>query len=962
MSVESKNSIDLIRGSDLNRQLAFTGMEDEPAVGACAICGRPLTQDGRCLRCLADLGFLRGSQEPGQSETPRRLTPGTLKYDHFEVEVGPDGFPIELGAGAMAITYRARDTVLNSIVALKVIDRKVAQTPGARSRFLREARAAAQIRHPNVARVSHYGEQDGECFYVMELVEGETLEAQVRREGPQPVFWALEIIEQVARALAAAEACGVVHRDIKPSNIMLECDPGGTPIVKVIDYGVAKVLAPDGQLGAEQTQTGFIGTPAFASPEQFVNLGQTPIDTRSDIYSLGVTFWYLLCGRVPFVGRTLEEVRVRQSEPLPIEQLKGLHFPTLILALLKSMLAQDPKDRPQSARELLAALHRCSERFNPEARTRRRRTLLIESLLVFAIVAIALGGWWYQHLQSSARMDRSIAVLPFENLSSDKENVFFTDGVQDEILTDLAKIADLKVISRTSVVQYKSGVERDLRKIARQLGVAHVVEGRVQRWGNRVRVNAQLIDVRNDAQLWAQTYDRDLDDVFAIQSGIARAIADQLQAKLSSAEKSAIEQRPTSDLTAFDKYSRAKTLIVTSGLGSGDKNLLPAIELLNSAVERDPSFHAAFCQLTWSHDQLYVAYGDHTPARLAAAEAALKRATELRPNASETHLAHGSHLFFAFRDYKGAREELDAARAGLPNDPRIPELTGYILRREGKHEEELRALEQAVAIDPRNPFTLMQLSFGYSYLRRYPEEKASLQRVLEITPDDVGAACYLAFVDLAWRADTVPLHRFIERIQTERPGVLADVADTWLDCALAERDWAAAEQALTALGNSPFWGDNGTIFSRQLGEGVLARAMHDEARARKAFTAARQEQEQMVQKQKDYGPPLCVLGLIDAALGNKEAALQERRRAIELLRSEKDTLTSQNLATYSALIAAWAGEKDLALQQLAEAAPTYGAALLTSYGMLKLSPFWDPLRGDPRFEAIVQRFAPTASQ
>src|SRR6267154_6662666 len=281
-------------------------MEREPTVGTCAICGRSLTQvgpKGECLRCLADLGFLSGSQEPGKSDTGRRLMPGPLKYDHFEVEVGADGFPVELGAGAMAITYRARDIVLNSIVALKVIDRRVAKHPGVRSRFLREARAAAQIHHPNVARVSHYGEQDGECFYVMELVEGETLEARIRREGPMPLSLALEITEQAARALAAAEACGVVHRDIKPSNIMLESDASGALVVKVIDYGVAKVLAPQAGAGAEQTQAGFIGTPAFASPEQFAENGKSRIDTRSDIYSLGVTLWFLLCGRTPFVGR-----------------------------------------------------------------------------------------------------------------------------------------------------------------------------------------------------------------------------------------------------------------------------------------------------------------------------------------------------------------------------------------------------------------------------------------------------------------------------------------------------------------------------------------------------------------------------------------------------------------------------------------------------------------------------------
>src|SRR3989475_2805187 len=409
-----ENGIDLMRGSELNRQLAFIGMEPEPAVGTCAICGRPLTQvgpKGECLRCLADLGFLSGSQEPEKSESGRRLTPGPLKYDHFEVEVGVDGFPIELGAGAIAITYRARDTVLNSVVALKVIDRKVAKMPGVRSRFLREARAAAQIRHPNVARVSHYGEQDGECFYVMELVEGETLEAKVRREGPIPLAVALEAIEQTARALAAAEACGVVHRDIKPSNIMLERDPGGcAPIVKVIDYGIAKILNPEAERGAEQTQTGFIGTPAFASPEQFAPSEQMKIDTRSDIYSLGATFWYLLSSRVPFVGRTLREVAARQTEELPLEQLWNTHVPARVIALLQSMLAVDPAKRPQTARELLSEVHRCYTKFNREARSRRRRVVVAAAGATLVIAAISLGAWLYQHAQFSGQFERPIAV------------------------------------------------------------------------------------------------------------------------------------------------------------------------------------------------------------------------------------------------------------------------------------------------------------------------------------------------------------------------------------------------------------------------------------------------------------------------------------------------------------------------------------------------------------------------
>src|SRR5256886_8985851 len=485
-----ENGIDLTRSSDLNRAFAFTGMEREPTVGTCAISEQPLTQPGQKherLRHLVSLGFLNDSQQPERSEAGRRLIPGPLNYDHFEVEVGADGFPTELGAGAIAITYRARDTVLNSVVALKVIDRRVAQNPGARSRFLREARAAANIHHPNVARVTYYGQQDGECFYAMELVKGETLEARVRRDGPMPLAFALQVIEQAARALAVAEVCGVVHRDIKPSNLMLESDASEALTVKVIDYGVAKVMGPQAEPGIEQTQAGFIGTPAFASPEQFAGAGQSRIDTRSDIYSLGVTLWYLLCGRTPFVGGTMEEIRAKQTSELPLEQLRSLHLPGQVITLLKSMLAPDPKDRPQTARELLSAVHRCYERFKPEARSRRRTGVLAGRALTLAIAAVALGTWMYPRTRAFTPVGRSIAVLPFENLSSDKENAYFVEGIQDEILTRLSKIADLKVISRTSPQHYRSAPE-NLREIAKQLDVAHILEASVQKSANAVRV------------------------------------------------------------------------------------------------------------------------------------------------------------------------------------------------------------------------------------------------------------------------------------------------------------------------------------------------------------------------------------------------------------------------------------------------------------------------------------------
>jgi TolB-like protein/class 3 adenylate cyclase/Tfp pilus assembly protein PilF len=551
--------------------------------------------------------------------------------------------------------------------------------------------------------------------------------------------------------------------------------------------------------------------------------------------------------------------------------------------------------------------------------------------------------------------EKSIAVLPFENLSDEKQNAYFTDGVQDEILTDLARIADLKVISRTSVMQYKTGAQRNLREIGQQLGVAHLVEGSVQRVSNRVRVNAQLIDARNDGHLWAQTYDRDLADVFAIQSEIAKAIADQLQAKLSPAEKNAIEQRPTSDVAAFELYSRAKDLILNTGFSAiATQNLRSGIDLLDQALVRDPSFFAAQCQLAYAHDTFYALF-DHTPQRLALAEAAVEAAFKLRPNAGEAHLTRANHLYAAYRDYDGALDELDIVRSTMPNAPRIFELTGFVARRRGAHDEGVRNLQRAVELDPRNFFTLQQLALSYQLLRRYAEEVATEERALSIRSDDpeTKAARGLAFLN--WKADTRSLHQSIDEIRSKDPGAVKSVADVWFLCALAEHDAAAAEMALAALEDATF-GDNSTQFSAAFGRGLLARMTKDEAKARAAFAAIRPEQEKVVQGQPNYGPPLCILALIDAGLGRKEEALRESRRAVELVPVEKDSINGADMIHYSAIVAAWVGDKELALQDLAKAAqlPSQGV----TYGRLKLLPWYDPLRGDPRFEKIVASLAP----
>jgi TolB-like protein/class 3 adenylate cyclase/Flp pilus assembly protein TadD len=548
--------------------------------------------------------------------------------------------------------------------------------------------------------------------------------------------------------------------------------------------------------------------------------------------------------------------------------------------------------------------------------------------------------------------DKSIDVLPFDNLSREKENAYFADGVQDEILTNLARVADLKVISRISTMHYKAGAPRDLREIGQRLGVTHVVEGSVQRAANRVRVNAQLIDTRTDRQLWGQTYDRDLADVFAIQSEIATAIVRQLQASLSPLEKNAIEQAPTSDITAFELYVQARNVLAVR---NSRANLLEAANLLNQAVAHDPSFFKAYCQLAHTHDRLYFLGYDHTPARLALAEAAIQAAFRLRPDAGEAHLARAQNLYRGYLDYDAALAELEVAAQTLPNDAAVFELKGYIQRRQGKQEEAVRSLERAIDLDPRNTFTLQQIALSYHHLRRFAEEQSVLERALAIEPDDVDIKVARAFVDFHWKADTRRLHQMLDSIRATNPAATQRIADGWLICALAERDAEAAKNAVIAAGENPPLIDEAVNFNRPFMEGLIARMMKDDEKARAVFTAARVEQQRIVQAQPSYGPPLCVLGLIDAGLGRKEEALREGRRAVELLPVEKDAINGVAMIKYLAMIAAWAGDKDLACEQLPIAIRP--PSRLT-YGQLKLLPFWDPLRGDPRFEKMVASLAP----
>jgi TolB-like protein len=598
------------------------------------------------------------------------------------------------------------------------------------------------------------------------------------------------------------------------------------------------------------------------------------------------------------------------------------------------------------------------------ALSNKRRLWILVALGSF-VAASGLAGYWFWHQwRTDSRIEhaavpvitgKSIAVLPFENLSDEKDAGYFTEGVQDEILTHLSRVADLKVISRSSVMQYKSGVARNLREIATELGVAHVLEGTVQRSRGRVRISAQLIDARTDAHVWAEHYDRELADVFAIQTEVAEEIVSQLKARLSPVEKAAIEERPTHDLAAYDLYVRARGLINAIAFSARAKeNLFEATHLLQDAVGRDPAFLLAYYQLARAQDQIYFLALDHTPDRLAFADAAVQTMLRLRPDSGEAHLALAQHRYWGYRDYDRAREELVIARRALPNEPLVLLLAGYIDRRQGRWEQSIQEMERALELDPRNLFILQQISFNYENLRRYKEMAATLDRVLTIAPKDINTRVQRAFVDLEWRADSRPPHSVIQEILAEDPGAMAELTGQWMILALCERDGAAARQVLAAI-SSDGSDDAGVKYPKAWYEGIVARALGHGEEARAAFTAARTEVERTVREQPTYAQPLSLLGVIDAGLDRKEDAIREGRRAVELLPVSQDAMSGAALVENLALIYAWTGEKEQACNQL---------AVLTSipydlsYGALRLHPFFDPLRGDPGFEKIVASLAP----
>jgi TolB-like protein len=590
-----------------------------------------------------------------------------------------------------------------------------------------------------------------------------------------------------------------------------------------------------------------------------------------------------------------------------------------------------------------------------------KRQLWLVAVAGTSIAALALTGYWFWHPwrnateetsdgSSNAIPTKSIAVLPFQNLSPDNAGAFFADSVQDQILTNLAKVSDLKVISHASVQQYRNQPDRNVREIGRQLGVAYLLEGTVQRAPNRLRVNAKLIDARTDAQIWAESYDRDAADLFAIQSDLAQAIVNQLQARLSPQQKAAIEETPTRDLAAFDLYLEAKEIIdAYLDVPDPGPSLLKAVRLLDEATERDPNFVLAYCYAARAHNLLYFLDLDPTPRRNLLGEAAVANALRLRPNSAEAHLAMADHHFRCHRDYEHAQEELAIARPGLPNSVPFFNLSGYIHRRQGHWTEAERDFARAVKLDPRNPNALNLLVDTFVLERRFPEARLAYDQAIAAGMREPIALIRRAALDFGETGDPKTLRAAL----AAAPNVDVGGGETsWrILLALIDRNYSEARRILAASPREDFQDvDFSFYFPKAWYEALIARAEGDRTKTVAAFTAARVVLESRLRNKPNDPRTLAVLAQIDGNLGNKELALIEAKSAMTIMPVARDAYDGPLILQGLAQVYTWTGDYDHAFSELET---LLGMPGYTSYGYLKTDPAWQPLREQPRFQQIL---------
>jgi serine/threonine protein kinase/Flp pilus assembly protein TadD len=865
----------------------------------------------------------------------------------------------EIGRGGQGVVYRAHQKSLNRIVALKVISLGPWTTEEHLKRFRREAEAAASLDHTGIVPVYEVGEREGSCYFSMKFVEGGKLDEVIRRT-PISIPQTVELIAKLARTVHYAHEHGILHRDIKPGNILL--DAKGEPLLT--DFGLA------GLVEAESTITGTLevmGTPSYMAPEQAAG-ETTKVNKATDIYGLGAVLYELLTGHPPFAGGTsYQTIRLlldtEPRQPRLWNRKIGRELSTICLKCLE----KDPKRRYPSGRALAEDLEHWLKHepirarrsgFFTHARKWVQRKPAIAALIASLVALAAAMGWnvWNSELVNRGAAN-GIAVLPFENLSRDPDNAYFADGIQEEILTMLSSIGDLKVISRSSTQRYKSK-PGNLSEIAKQLGVVNILEGSVQKVADQVRINVQLINAQTDSQFWAETYDRKLTDIFDLESEIAKRVAGSLQAKLTGREEQALAVKPTNNSEAYEAYLRGLAFEAHSGFSTD--TLRKAISFFERAVQLDPNFALAWARLSRAEALSYFLAVDTTSGGRDAAKRALDTAQKLQRNAPETQLALGYYQYWVLRDYEIASTTFKEVSKMLPGSSEVPFALGLIAAREGRWDESIADQEQALALDPRNTELLSSLAWTYGILRQFPMARKFYDRALDITPNDsdllaIKAITYQAEGNLQKAAE------ILSKIDVQSPSYQFSAKVTQLTL---ERNLGEAVRLLQARQAQFHFGSELDKATNQWLLALALRLAGDSAGAKAAAAQARNTLQPLCKNQPDNFLFAQALSLVNALLGDKDAALQEAERAIMLLPSTKDRVYGPGSEELLALVQMIVGEHSRALSTLSRLLQTpYSSTVLytpvpVTPALLTLDPTWDPLRSDPAFQKLCEEKQP----
>src|SRR5262245_14059575 len=886
------------------RPEAIAGIDEELA--KCPRC-RAITRADQttCINCF----LLEGLEAKGQASREAfesvlvedDVTDTHWRLGHYEILD-------EIGRGGMGVIYRARQKHSRRIVAVKRVLAHQVNSHETLVRFRREAEAVASLDHSNILPIYEVSEsEEGLPYFSMKYATGGSLRtaAPVLRDKPREC---VGLMAKVARAIAYAHSKGILHRDLQPGNILL--DENAEPLVS--DFGLAKWL----DQGSDLTRTlETLGTPGYIAPEQ-AECRADKLTSAADTYSLGAILFYLLTGRPPFVGPNVLHV-IHQAAMTSVPRLRSL-VPSLdrdLETIVGRCLEPDPNARYQSAGALADDLEHWL-RYEP---IRARRTGIFirggkwvrrnptSTVLVASLVALstAIGVMLLKNdaPQPIPSLPAGIAVLPLQNLSEEKENAYFADGIQDELLTNLSKIRDLKVISRTSVMQYKSGITRNLKEIAQQLGVNSVVEGSVRRSGNHVRVSVQLIDAKTNRHLWAQNYDRTLADSVALQGDLATEIAAAVGATLSPQEKAHVQAKPTKNPAAYDAYLRGRAFAARSYQKSYEDN---AIQSYQEAVRLDPGF-----ALAWARLSIAVGHNgwDPSPGQLASVKDAVDHAFALDPNLPETHLAVGYYRY-GQRDYLGALSEFQQAEQGLPNNAEVIEAIALVQRRLGHWDEAITGLRHTIELDPRYHDAYENLAGTYRWLRRFPEALTTVDQLLAWEPNDLialgrKAAALWAMGDL----------QAVEPLLTN-PGF--DSYDRGVH-ALLQRRYATAIEIFSApppsnLAPSP------STSERQLFLGLSQQRAGDIPAARATYQKAAQdfqsELEKVVPGSWQEAWLHSCLGRAYASLGEANSAIAEGQKAMDIDPASKNPVDGPVWEEKMANIYALLGDADHAIPVL----------------------------------------------